>query len=674
MERKFIRNTQILKNELEKDPKNIYYWFQLSQSYEGYELYDDALEACLMAYELAKEQGNISDSINIYNHLARVYFLIKKYDEVEEICLEAMAQKGGYIDIVFLLAKSQKQIYRNMEAIKNFNIYLDMSSHYEDFAGFKDTSVPMRTLGFHEEAYTDLCMLYSREKQYEKVLDCKEKIQNIDLLRVALPAVINAYVKLNKYAELKEFYDSRILNASIEIAANFTDSLETEITALSKQNKKVLMDIFSCGENIYATLSNIRLKNRFGKSNINKTFIAIIERTDFNRLPAYYSEVLNYLIKNKELQLDVLKHLSNTTLEKYFSYLIQQFKKECADYVLQYMQENIVENTIDDIRIRKTLAKILLLSGTLGEEKYEGVFKQYAKDGILYIKQLYNKGILLDERIAHVKDEEEAMLLYLDHAEEVKAHDKVAYVRYLKKALAIYPAMAAGIEIYLKNLAEELNDYKKTIKENIKAMIDTGNLLRAHKLIYEYERVQKDDIQILSMKAVIAIMEDCLEEAKAIIKEGLGMEPKNFDLLYNLKYVYEVQGQEEKAEHIQKRIAFSMPTARYIDSNISLREFFENINEERIRYVVIRGYEELPDIGQGDSMTLLVHDEDLVKISKYFMPDQVEGAILCEVYTIREIPGSMTAALPDHSIEAAEAVLRDRVLCDGLIYIPGAQA
>ncbi|HYE10926.1 MAG TPA: glycosyltransferase [Patescibacteria group bacterium] len=672
-EKKYLRNTQILINELKKNPDRIYYWYQLAQSYAAHGDYEEALEADLKAYEIAKKAKNLSNCMNVYHHLAIVYNKSKKYNELEEICLEALAMKNGYIDLYYFLAEAQVNLYKNNEAIRNYQIYLDMVSHYEDFAGSKDISVTSCTIDLLEHAYAELCVLYFKEKQFEMVLECKEKISGHDLLKYALPSVISAYIRLGWYSELKDFYETKILTVHETLVHIFTNSLEFDMSALGKQEKSLLIEIFSKGDSIYSFLNTIRIEDKLNHSCFNQAYITRLEGTDFNKLPIYYGEVFYYFLKHNRLSIETLANLRDKTLEVFFGYLMIQFKKECRDYILSFLLEEVEVNNVDNIRIRKALGKILIQSGMLEEENYEQVFNQYIKDGIWYINQIYSKNVIINEWIVDVKNEEEAMLIYMNHAEEMKVNDKVGYIRYLKKALAIYPDMAKGIEIYLKKFANELNSYKEAVKENIKTMIDTGNLLRAHKLIYEYERVQKDDIQILSMKAVIAIMENHLEEAEAIIKEGLGIEPKNFDLLYNLKYVYEAQGQEEKAELIQEKIAYSMPTARYIDSSISLEEFFEHVNEESIRYVVIRGHAGLPDIEQGDSLALLVHDGDLVKISKYFMPDQVEGAILCEVYSIREIPGSTTAALPDHPAEEADAMLENRVLYDGCIYIPCAQ-
>lgn len=68
MEYKFRRNVAILKEELKKDPNNIYYLFQLSQSYGMYRKYRKSLDIILKAYELLKEKKMIIENICMYMH------------------------------------------------------------------------------------------------------------------------------------------------------------------------------------------------------------------------------------------------------------------------------------------------------------------------------------------------------------------------------------------------------------------------------------------------------------------------------------------------------------------------------------------------------------------------------------------------------------------------------
>lgn len=129
MEYKFERNTELLKAELEKDPENIYYWFQLSQSYGMHHDYKEALEANLKAYEIAKKNNiNLKNRMYIYTHLALAYYWNKKYSELEKICLEAMELEDRYIDLHYFLGKAQKNLGKDKEAVKSYKKYLKMLS------------------------------------------------------------------------------------------------------------------------------------------------------------------------------------------------------------------------------------------------------------------------------------------------------------------------------------------------------------------------------------------------------------------------------------------------------------------------------------------------------------------------------------------------------------------
>ncbi len=65
-------------------------------------------------------------------------------------------------------------------------------------------------------------------------------------------------------------------------------------------------------------------------------------------------------------------------------------------------------------------------------------------------------------------------------------------------------------------------------------------------MIRKFEDSTKDDIDIISMKAVILIMDNKLEEAKQILKYAINLEKTNPDVLFNLAYIYEISGEYEK--------------------------------------------------------------------------------------------------------------------------------
>lgn len=99
----------------------------------------------------------------------------------------------------------------------------------------------------------------------------------------------------------------------------------------------------------------------------------------------------------------------------------------------------------------------------------------------------------------------------------------------------------------------DFDKYKSGVKENIKTLVESGMLKEAKEAIEEYEKIVKDDIDIYSIKGVIAIMEGYMDEAEKVLKEGLDIDGTNFDLLYNLAYLYQSNGLNELAIECYKK-------------------------------------------------------------------------------------------------------------------------
>lgn len=112
-----------------------------------------------------------------------------------------------------------------------------------------------------------------------------------------------------------------------------------------------------------------------------------------------------------------------------------------------------------------------------------------------------------------------------------------------------------------------MEDYKQNIKDSIKQLVDSEKLSEANELLNQYQRIVADDIEIYSIKAVIAIMENNLADAKQILRQGLEIDSSHFDLLCNLAYVYEV---EQKYDEV---------------SDIFFRMKAEKLNDDQQKYV-----------------------------------------------------------------------------------------
>lgn len=97
--------------------------------------------------------------------------------------------------------------------------------------------------------------------------------------------------------------------------------------------------------------------------------------------------------------------------------------------------------------------------------------------------------------------------------------------------------------------SKKMEIYKKQFKDNIKILIEKGMLKEAEELINEYKEIASDDIEIYSIKGVIYISQQRYQEAEEILKEGLSIQ-EDFDIMYNLAYLYILQGKYDLAKNL----------------------------------------------------------------------------------------------------------------------------
>ncbi|WP_234119662.1 glycosyltransferase [Clostridium hydrogenum] len=88
----------------------------------------------------------------------------------------------------------------------------------------------------------------------------------------------------------------------------------------------------------------------------------------------------------------------------------------------------------------------------------------------------------------------------------------------------------------------EMNRCKSEVKACIEECINLNQLEKALDLIKEYEKSIKDDVDIFSMKSIVAIKENRIGDAQKILSDALEISNDNFDIIYNMAYTYELKG------------------------------------------------------------------------------------------------------------------------------------
>lgn len=113
---------------------------------------------------------------------------------------------------------------------------------------------------------------------------------------------------------------------------------------------------------------------------------------------------------------------------------------------------------------------------------------------------------------------------------------------------------------------------------------------------------------------------------------------------------------------------FRRRARRYIPPEIGLERFFRTLLDRDVRYVVLRWFDKLPQIEPGGDVDLLIHDDDIEKISDLFV-SEVRG-IACDLFSVSGLQGSSFRGIPYLPPARALGVLERAVIFRDLMLIP----
>ncbi len=115
---------------------------------------------------------------------------------------------------------------------------------------------------------------------------------------------------------------------------------------------------------------------------------------------------------------------------------------------------------------------------------------------------------------------------------------------------------------------------KKKLKEDIIHLVEIEQLNSAKLLIEEYAKISPEDPEVYSISGVIAFSERRLNDAENIFLEGIKRDSSNFDLLFNLGYLYETKTDSMAALEYYK---IALSTAKTKEQISNLRAGIERV-------------------------------------------------------------------------------------------------
>ncbi|MBV4445941.1 glycosyltransferase [Clostridium tyrobutyricum] len=515
MEKKFKRTSSLLLEELKNNSENIYYNYQLSVSYAMHKEYKKALNQIKRTYNLI-EKNHLDKRayVYIYFEMATWYYAaggLDKFDHIEKICKEGIALEKEYIDLYFMLGRIYLLQDNYIESEKYFNKYIVLMDNIDKLNIIKNGTIKLSTLDRKEEVYFNLSFVYYSLKDYSKSYDYMNKFNKDEYIEHSFNFIINVHIELKKYTELKLYYLEKICSLKEKARYDFCKYLDDNIDEMSKINKVELISSFSGDEDDYCLINTIRFYYLTEQiEDLIKSIDRFIKIFNLNNTQQYCGDIIYYEMKLNNYLGDILFDVHQDKITEYITYIVDTYK-DGEETLRNYVDVLRDTDEFKDTRLNKVFRRCLLILNMDDEYEFENTFNKYIKNGFKYINAIYKPCLIENELIYEVKSQEEMFFIYMYKADEFKNY-KSKYIKYLKKALEVYPCMKNGIELFLNKVKNEVNkkdnkfeNYKKKVKITIKALIDNNKLNEANKIIDEYEQIVKDDLEIVLFKSKISL-------------------------------------------------------------------------------------------------------------------------------------------------------------------------
>lgn len=558
MEKKFKRTSTLLHEQLKREPENIYFIYQLSKSYGMNKDYDKALYYIKKAYKIAKiKKIDMSEIMYIYSYFVVSLWNTKNYSLLEKICKEAISINDSIMDFFYYLGNVYSMKGEIDNAITNFEYYLNLLKDYEDPSIKKKSTLTQNTVSYKDRALVFLCNLYERGKKYNKVIQYSKEINDVFQLKKVLPTVINTYLELNDYQGLVAYSQDELIISNEDIAKSFYYQLEKHLFNIEDiKQKENIIESFSHGDSNYNILNKVRLEIKADKVGLEQSLLSQITEMDFSVLPDYYGELIYYLLINNHPIYDLFIKVQDSKLNKYLYHLSRSYDN-LSQVIANYITNFKLENNIKKVRVNKHLLRYALLFIDSTNDNYSFLFNRYIEEGIYYIEFYYSKDFIKSDIIYDAKSTEDEFFIYINKAFEIKSSDKLLYVRFLRKALEVYPEMNKGIESLISDYSKptkEMNEAIEVLKQQIETLLSQNLLKEALEVVNESLKIISTNADLYSIKAIILLSMKKSDEAIRTLEKGLKTDPNHVDSLYNLGYINEIKGQSNLAIELYKKI------------------------------------------------------------------------------------------------------------------------
>lgn len=519
-DKKFQRTANLLKVELQKNPKNIYYRFQLSTSYAMHGDLKEALSQVKIYMRSIRDENIISDNYLMhYNNAVILYMSSHLLEEAAAICDEALKIKPEFIDFIYYKGLINFELEDYEAALDYTNKYLALIDNFRSIDVANDGRYSFYTLGLKNDVIKMHMLCHHRLGNWNEIINTLNSFSS-EVRKDYLHVIINSYLKAGRYSDVINFYNTYCYDNNLKYI--FRYFLEDYIQKSDKTEQQICITILTtlnCYDGYTVELKNI--KDHKDYPDINQA-LYVIENYDID-----------------SLDINEARRLFTKLLPAYNSFIIEKST-----------------NIIEVFKFKKLGSYILHRSEELKR------YRDYSIEKLINILRKYmnlSSYLIINKRSNLLEAREQLFLIKITEAFKqlgIKDYDRT--ISLLNESIEIYRPMEGLIKLILKNVipnykasnnnpkpvrvisedSENIESYATLVKKKILEDVDKKSTKDIIETFKEFNRIELYDSELFSYKAVLLMSDGMLEDAELELNEGLRRYPNDIRLLSNLCRLY----------------------------------------------------------------------------------------------------------------------------------------
>lgn len=529
---KIKRNYNILIEELKNNPDDPYLNYQLGKNFMAEKKDKEALEYIEKAYKIYESSKDIKTIPGyVTSTLVWMYLINGRYRKCEEICLKYIQEDKNNIDIYYFLGKVQRNLGNIEKSINYYERYLYLIDNYELSTQANDMLTDNATIANRDSIIVELIEMHYAFEEYEKLLEKYNDINDFTYKKNVYKLVFASLEKLKKIDKILDYFEE-IPESKLEKSI-FYNNIEIFIRTLKDKDKKFMYEKLSYLDDNYGRLNKIRFDQ----------YVSIEDCRNLMKSEndTIYSSLISIALCSGINLMEIFYDFDLVLIEKYMQHALN-YNKDLSIKLYDFLLKQPNSSDIDNIRINRSISKVLLESGSLYDTRYKRVFYFYIMYAYKYLRILY-KDFSDDELKLYVNNDSDRFVIEFKVFNENYRNSDYISIEDLESIMYEYPRYKRAIKLVIEDMQEELTE-KTEIKElrnqfldTLENLINIGEIQSANTLLDDYLIKFKENIRVLNIEGILSILNGDFGRADQTFKKALSLDVTNEDTIHNIKYL-----------------------------------------------------------------------------------------------------------------------------------------